>query len=247
MTGAAGPPLREWAGSAVPLVLAVACALVASCRGGDQERGRPPTARSVAHTPPRPLQDAPVSLEETVGRLRELHQQRRYAELEAFIDPRTRISMVNTLMAMDQFLAANDELLAALGRQLDPALLPQWDLSAWAEAQGIFAPRVRVVSATDDGRSGTVTFQVGERLPLEEADFLWSGDRWSYQPGPDVRGLASAVRELAGAVSAVARRARRETLSPQAVDEEFRLGVVPRLTAIQQLAAAESRASAARP
>lgn len=212
-----------------------------SCRRSESQPAPPASASAASDNQAASGdEEPPISLSETVDRLRDYHRRRLYARLEEYIAPDVRVPFMNTLMAMDRFLAANNELAAALARQMDPALLPQWDLSAWADAMGVFAPQVRVLSAREDGRTGQVSFQVRGRVPLQSADFRWVNDRWFYDPGADIPGLASAIHDLAAAVGTIAREVPNKQLSPEALDTQFRLRIVPRLNAILALRPAVS-------
>lgn len=179
----------------------------------------------------------PVSPEASVAEMRRLHRARNYAALEAYIQEAHRKSFIATLSAMEEFKVANAAVLSEIRDDVDERRLPEWDLSQWADAMGFFAPEVRVVSVDNDSRTATVHFQVGRRVPLQSEQLHWEGNRWVYDPGPSPPALVAAIRELASSLNGIARKAKRQPMTPERLNTEFRLRIVPRLNRLVAVAA----------
>lgn len=217
----------------------IACALIAAsanvaCRQTSAP-GRPHArekSRAVPATPP-------VSPEETVGLMRKLHADRDYESLGEYVTVASRSAFVDTLMAMDDFLAANASLQSAVHESMDARLAPLWDLSPWADAMGLFAPQVKVITADDDGKTALIRYQIADRVPLEDVKLHWVNDRWMYDPGEALPGLAPAIRELSMTLNSLAQKVRRRPMSRDDLDAEFRLRVIPRLNRVLAAAATQ--------
>lgn len=184
----------------------------------------------------------PVDVEPTIHLMRQLHAERDYDRLATFVAPAGRAAFLDTLVAMDQFIAANAALQTSLRATMDEALLPEWDLSPWADAMGLFAPRVSIIASEDDGRTASVRYQVADHVPLESASMEWTNNRWTYDPGAALPALAPAIRELASTLNAMAREVRRSPRTRDELDAEFRLRVVPRLNRVLAAAATQPAA-----
>lgn len=209
------------------MVAGMLCATVAGCReSAPPARSRASTAARSATAPP------PVTVDETIAVMRRLHAERDYDKLSGYIAADARAAFIDTIMAMDEFLIANETLQTVIGETLDERLLPQWDLSGWAQAMGLFAPNVEIITTQDDGKSAAVRYQIADRVPLEDVKLNWVNDRWVYDPGDALPALAPAIREVSEALTAIARKHRRRPLSRDDLDTEFRLRVVPRLNRV---------------
>jgi hypothetical protein len=217
-------------------------ALIACASVGCRESPSPSRPQSATGAPRGAVAPPPVDVEPTINLMRKLHAERDYDRLATFVAPAGRAAFLDTLMAMDQFTAANTALQASLGATIDEALLPEWDLSPWADAMGLFAPQVKIIASDDDGRTASVRFQVADHVPLESAELAWINDRWTYDPGPALPALAPAIRELASTLNALAREVRRSPRSRDELDAEFRLRVVPRLNRVLAAAATQPAA-----
>lgn len=171
--------------------------------------------------------------------MRKLHADRDYESLGEYVTVASRSAFVDTLMAMDDFLAANASLQSAVHESMDARLAPLWDLSPWADAMGLFAPHVKVITADDDGKTALIRYQIADRVPLEDVKLHWVNDRWMYDPGEALPGLAPAIRELSMTLNSLAQKVRRRPMSRDDLDAEFRLRVIPRLNRVLAAAATQ--------
>ncbi len=121
---------------------------------------------------------------EAVERLRQLHAQRRYEAMADHIVGGRAAAVVQTLVAMDRLLDANRALRARVAERIGPDIAAMIDLSYLGEHLELFSPQIRIVSEHIRGDEATVVFQVGQRVPLERARFVWRDGAWKYDPGP---------------------------------------------------------------
>jgi hypothetical protein len=138
---------------------------------------------------------------------------------------------------MDELLAANAEVQAALHRHAPQVNAAQWDLAELQYAQGLFAEPIEIVDERGDDRSADVTIQVAGRLPLETVPMRRRGDRWVYAPETGPGDMPEALRGVARGLHRIARAIEGGATTEEAVRDEFRTRISPKLEAVAAAAA----------
>jgi hypothetical protein len=182
----------------------------------------------------------PATPSQTVERLHALRTHGQYAELGAIIEHTDAADLVDFLLAMDEFMSANDEVQAAIRKFAPTAPAMKWDLSSMENRQGLFSTDVKVIDEETKGSQAWVTIQVADTVPLEIIPLRSIGGRWVYCPESRVGGLPSAIRRLSRAMRRVANSISHDSLTEDEIHTEFRLRISPYLKAIQSIAAAQA-------
>jgi hypothetical protein len=115
-------------------------------------------------------------------RLCDLHRQHGYKDMESLVDPARVATTINTLMALDRLLQTGAQLQQTAEQRVGPTAAVVCDISDVADYLGPFSRNVQVVSTRVEGNRALVTFQVGERVPVERAELRRIADRWRYVP-----------------------------------------------------------------
>lgn len=171
---------------------------------------------------------------EAVSIWRKWRQEKRYRLLETCIKPVQSAAFIDTLIAVDLVLAANEEVRQAIAEVLGEHRTELWDLSALGDNLGIFSSGINIISVERKQDQATVTFQVGDRLPLETAQLRAGPRGWLYAPGPGPTGWPARLRRLATGLTEVAEVIRRDRPDVTRINQEFRLRIFPRLKALEQ-------------
>lgn len=141
---------------------------------------------------------------ETVTALTKLRAERQYAALRALIVPGRGHAVVETLMAVDEFLDANRALCNWIRDEAGIGLSETIDQSWMADALGVFGRHVAVLDESIAGDWARVGYVVNDRLPALEAELRIVDGRWAYDPGggytPE---LPEAFREMARGLESV--------------------------------------------
>ena len=142
----------------------------------------------------------------TLRELMDLRSRRLYDRMNALLVPDRAPGVVQTLLAVDDFLAANDHLCnwvrdhigIGLAQSIDQAYLGD-DLGFYlCNSMNIFARGVELLDEAVTGDSAVVSFTVDGRTPAEEAHLKQIDGRWRYDPGRAVpEGFADAFRDMA--------------------------------------------------
>lgn len=169
-----------------------------------------------------------------IAQWRQWRDRRQYRLLRPHIEPANRAVFLDTLVAADLVLVANEEACEAIADVLGKHRIEMWDLSSLGGDLGLFSHDLQIVQVDCDGHRATVTFQVGERLPLETAQLRLEPRGWVYLPGPGPYELPGLLRDLAVTLSEVAEMVRRERPDAARINQEYRLRVFPRLLALQE-------------
>lgn len=136
-------------------------------------------------------------------KLRELHQ---YDRMQALIVPQHANAAVETLMAVDEFLAANQRLCAWLRDNVGIGLAQSIDQSYLGDDLGfylcnsmnLFARDVEFLDDTISGDQAHIAFIAGGRMPAEHVLLRRIAGKWVYDPGrPLPGGFADAFRDMA--------------------------------------------------
>ena len=147
--------------------------------------------------------------------------------------------MIDFLLAMDELLAANDAIQNALREKTPHSAAVRWDLGYLRNSQGLFSEDVQVVSERTEGPQAFVTVRVADAPVLETVPLRRIEGRWVYCPETEIGNVPQTLRVLATSLKRMARSLRRETMTEEQIQNEFRLCISPRLKDVQ-LAAAES-------
>jgi hypothetical protein len=183
----------------VTLIALVALLLTADCT-------RAPTP-AAAQAP-----TASISPRDTLARLIELHVAQKYRELTPLVVPGRGDDVVQFLMAVDDFLAANHRLCdwlrehvgLGLSQIIDQSYVAD-DLAIYAgEDLGLFSRHVELLDITVETDRATVAFTIAERLPARHARLRKFDGIWRYDPGPRFSDdLPTAFHELARGLESV--------------------------------------------
>ncbi len=167
--------------------------------------------------------DAPARL---LLHLRDLRQQHGYKDMESLVDPARVGVMVDGLMAVDRLLQEGDLLRRTAEEKVGPTAAVVCDVSGLAAYLGPFSRDVQVVSTRIDGDTAIVAYQVGQRVPVERAEFRRDGGAWRYMPDEPDEALPRLLARLADRVAVLRRQAEDGVNSEQAFIDEFVAQVV---------------------
>jgi hypothetical protein len=179
-------------------------------------------------------ESGPLDPAEAVKLWREWRAGKRYRLLEKCIEPEQSVTFIDTLMGIDLVLAANEEARQAIAGVLGEHRTEPWDLSSLGQSLGLFSERMEIIDVERDKDTATITFQVGDTFPLETAKLRMGPDGWLYAPGVGPGAMPARFQDLAAALSEVARTIRRDHLSAERINQEYRLRIRPRLQAIER-------------
>lgn len=115
----------------------------------------------------------------------------------AHTHPERARTLVSTLLALDEFLVANNRLCDALRAAGLTGVAQSVDQSHLAHRLGVFSPRVELLDEHITGDTAEVAFTVDGRLPARRAQLVRRDGRWCYDPGPAPPRLPDAFREMA--------------------------------------------------
>jgi hypothetical protein len=155
--------------------------------------------------------DAP---RQTLQRLIELRGQRRYADMPPLIVPEAGGPVVNTLVALDEFLDANRRLCDWVRDHVGVGVAETIDQSYLGANLGIFSPHVELLDVGIVGDGATASFTADGRLPAKIARLRRIADTWRYDPESGYSEyLPAAFRDMARGLDAVRGELERGTLS----------------------------------
>jgi hypothetical protein len=171
----------------------------------------------------------------TLERIIALRKSGAYTTMEELIIPQRRHEVSRTLVAVDDFLHANDEICRYVREHVALGVAQAMDQSALAGNLDIFSPFVELLHESIDGERARVAFQADRKLPIKHAELHRVADRWLYDPGPGyqpeipaafsrlARGLRQVLADLrSGRLPAEELRA-----NPDRLLEEIRLRLSP--------------------
>jgi hypothetical protein len=170
-----------------------------------------------------------------IAQWRQWRDKKQYRLLRPHIDQDERAVFLDTLVGADLVLDANHEVCQAIADVLGEHRVELWDLSSLGGDLGLFSSDLKIIQVERNGNEATVTFQVGERLPLETAHLRLGPQGWVYFPGTGPYELPSMLRDLAMALSDIAEMVRRDRPDVARIDQEYRLRVFPRLLVLQRV------------
>lgn len=166
---------------------------------------------------------------EAIARWRRWRDEKRYRLIERCIETNQRKTFVDTLICVDAFLAANEQVQKAIGEVLGDYRTDEWDLSLVGEHLGLFSAGMEILRVDQEADRVTISYQVGGRLPLETASLRAGPEGWTYVTGPGAPGFPAAIRGLAMTLSDIAESIRRKGMTREHINQEFRLRIWPRL------------------
>jgi hypothetical protein len=167
---------RIWQSRLVPCCLCVVV-LIGGCR------------RSTPQAEP----EGPAKL---FSQLRLVHETCRYTELESLVQPSRLATLVRTLMAVDRLLTASQQLQETAEQHVGPTAAEVCNLGVLADYLGPFSRNATIVSTRIEGDKAWVSYQVGERVPIERVQMRLEGARWRYMPDEADEGLPDLLRDL---------------------------------------------------
>lgn len=178
------------------------------------------------------VDNGPVLLFE---QMRDVHQSRRYTELEPLVDAKRLPTLLRTLMAVDRLLTVSAQLADTAARRLGPTAGQVCDLSVLADYLGPFSRRARALSTRIDGDEATVVYQVGERIPIERVQMHRLAGRWIYVPDAADERLPDLLNQLTDHLVALKAEAQQGTFDERAfIDEYVRRVQQPLATHLEQ-------------
>jgi hypothetical protein len=206
------------------LLVGVAAVWCASC---ERSPGRSPAVASATAPERTPLQ--------TIEQLIAARESGRYQPISDLVVPQHASEVVRTLMAVDEFLQANEVLCDYVRDRFTLGLSESIDQSRWGAHLDVFSRYVELIDQRIDGEVATVAFTVDRRVPIQRARLVWIDDGWRYDPGPGydpqlpaafermARGLRRVLDDLkSGRISAESVRS-----DPRSLIEEVRVRLLP--------------------
>ena len=185
-------------------------------------------------------QSPPLSPRQTVARLIELRDAGAYQQMTPLIVPERATDVVVTLVAVQDFLSANEQLCGVVRRHAGIGLAQAIDQSQRAYHLDIFSKYVELLDEAIAGDAATVSFTVDGRLPARRTQLRRLAGTWRYDPGPGAyqqladafqkmaRGLRQAMQEIeTGRLTAQEMRDH-----PDRVIEEVRVRLLPGVSAL---------------
>ena len=143
--------------------------------------------------------------------------------------------LVNTLMAVDEFLNANLLLRSYVREHFSADLSLAIDQSQWGSSLGLFSRYVELISERIEDGKAIVSFSVDDRVPLRHAKLVIVGGQWRYDPGTGFTPeLPAAFLRMAEGLRQALDELKSERLSataifaqPELLIDEVRLRLLP--------------------
>lgn len=145
---------------------------------------------------------------EVLERILELRAKRDYQQLRTLIVHPRAGEVITTLIAVDEFLAANDALCALLRQKVGVGVAEMIDQSHLGSTLDIFSRHVELLDERINGQRATVGFLINHEMPARDAHLVRDGSGWRYDPGggydpalPEAfRRMAAGLRDTADAL-----------------------------------------------
>ena len=145
-----------------------------------------------------PSNQPPFSPLETVALLIQARQAGDYQKMRSLIVSERIADVMTTLLAVDSFLTANQQLCELIRTKVGPGLSQTIDQSHYAYRLEIFSKYVELLDDNIVGQAATVAFLVDQQLPARHAQLRLVDGAWRYDPGPgDYQQLARAFERMA--------------------------------------------------
>ncbi len=184
----------------------------------------------------------PLSPRAAIARLIEAHQASDHERLRALIVPGRVTDVVNTLMAVSEFLNANRRLVEVVRQDVGLGLADTIDQSWRAYYLDVFSKYVELLDESITGDSATVSFMVDGQLPARQTQLRLIEGTWRYDPGlGDYARLAEAYQRMARGLRLVTEDISGGRLSiqdlrdnPDRLVEEVRVRLLPGVQMLPQ-------------
>ena len=161
--------------------------------------------------------------------------------------PERRDAVLDLLLSVDRLTVANRELERAVREHIGAATATVFSRPGVANIVGVFSRDVDVVSERVESNHAEVTIQVASRVPLEHVALVRRGGVWLIETDPPVPGLSEEIRNLAAALTDVARSVRSRPWTADELASEIKSrerGILRRISEL--IAEAESPQAVAR-
>lgn len=145
---------------------------------GSSGCSRAPSAASSATTAP-----AVPSPKETLARLLAARRNQEYSQMTPLIAPPHAQDVIETLLAVDDFLSANRALCEYVRNEIALGLADTIDHSAWGANLEIFSQYVELLDEKAGTDEAVVSFLMDGRLPAKQAKLRRIDGAWRYDPG----------------------------------------------------------------
>lgn len=178
--------------------------------------------------------------------VRLVSQHRRDGRLSAigpFLLPDQRPHIIELIQSVDRLRWANQVLTESVAKNLGESTAKAFDRSELANIIGVFSWDVAVIDETIEGDRATVSFQIGDRLPLDRVQLVRRAKKWVIQTDPPIPGIATELLKLAEATIAVARQVDRGGMTVARITRELEASQAPvmrRLSALLSDSATDS-------
>ena len=172
---------------------------------------------------------------ETVTQILEARTNSTYQRLNQLVVPDRVHEIVNTLLAVDEFLDANELLCDYVREKFALGLSQTIDQSRFGNQLDIFSRYIELVNEQIEGETAVVTFMVDGKVPLRRARLRLMEGQWRYDPGDGYRPeLPAAFKRMAEGVRRVLAELKSGRLEAQAIRkrperliEELRVNLQP--------------------
>lgn len=195
---------------------------LASCDKSTDQASSDEASAVVSPTQSGKEQSRPASPIETVEQVRRLRGAAQFEELERFIVESQSRHVINLIQSVDRLAHANRVLQRKVIQHYGSASAKRFDRSEITNALGVFSRDVKAVSERITGHRATVTYQVANRLPLQQVELIQNNGRWLIETDAPIPEIAEELRRLADVLSWAARRLDRQSVSADQLDEELR-------------------------
>lgn len=148
----------------------------------------------------------PISPAATVRLVNQHRRDGRLAALGPLLLPQQRPHIIELIQSVDRLRWANQVLTESVAKRVGESTAKAFDRAELANIIGVFSWDVAVIDETIEGDRATVSFQIGDRLPLERVQLLRQQGGWVIQTDPPIPQIAGELLKLAEVMSTVARQ-----------------------------------------
>lgn len=193
-----------------------------------------------------PAATSTASPKAVLERLVRLRAERRYPEMSPLIVRDQSSAVITTLLAIDDFIAANERLRSYVRDHVGGGLADEIDQSPLAADLEIFSRTIEFLDEKITGDSSRVGFLANNTLPVRQALLARTSTGWRYDPGGggDPR-LAEAFSRMARALDQCRSemqmgRLKTESMSenPEPLLREIRTRLSPAMRELRELSQA---------
>lgn len=179
--------------------------------------------------------NTPSTPSDVIREILKTRKSAQYSALRELVLPDRAEPITRTLLAVDDFLAANQKLCDQIRERVGPGVSARVDQSHLADHLDVFSRYVDLIGEVVDGDSAIVRFTIDGKLPAKSAQLLRIDGRWRYDPGPGYSaGLVAAFEKMTEGLRQLADELRSGALNvdpfrenPDRLLEEVRLRLLP--------------------